>query len=156
MKARALNALQLLMLIFSTGILLLAVTASSFSPSYQPQVSGPLPEGVTAQLNLPIAMPESDSIKILLQNGTDTTFTYSSRFAIERWDSWTAKWRVVPFADNAAFDAVLQSLPPRSAGEATVSIKLLKSRLDYGRHRVWFLDDRVVLEFRVEQVARNY
>jgi hypothetical protein len=80
MKARALNVLRLVVPIILIGILLLAIAACSFAPSY----------------------------------------------------------------------------PPRSSGEATVSLQLMKSRLEYGRHRVWFLDDRVVLEFRVEQAARTY
>lgn len=148
--------LKAIVIVLLIPVIALAITACSFAPSHVPQASGPLPEGVTAKLSFPISTPESDSIKMLLINDTDTAFTYGSRFVIERWDSWTAKWQLVPFADNAAFDAVLHSLPPRSSGEATLSLKLLKSRLKYGRHRVWFLDDRVVFEFRVEPAARTH
>jgi hypothetical protein len=140
--------LTVIVIIVVLGVWLLANPPGA-RHSYVPATSGTLPEGLSIQTEFRRYPVGSDHIRLIMQNDTDQDLNYGSRYALEKYDSAVDRWYQVPFANNVAFDALLNVLKARQSGEVIIFLSMLKTEPSAGKYRVWFLDDRATCEFEL-------
>jgi hypothetical protein len=141
-------ALTVVAIVAAVGIWMLANPPEA-RHSYVPTAEGTLPEGISIQTEFPSYPIGSNQIKLIMQNETDNDLYYGSRYAVEKYDSGSGRWYQVPFADNIAFDALLNDLKAHQSGEVIIFLSGLKNEPSAGKYRVWFLDDRGSCEFEL-------